>query len=70
MQNGSVVNSVAFSQDGSRVVSGSDDSIVRIWNATTGEVEVDLRGHTGSVTSVAFSKDDSRVVSGSHDNTI
>ena len=39
MENGSVMNSVAFSQDGSRVVSGSNDSKVRIWNATTGEVE-------------------------------
>jgi WD40 repeat protein len=36
--------SVAFSQDGSRVVSGSLDSVVRIWNATTGEVEAELKG--------------------------
>ena len=29
------VNSVAFSPDGLRVVSGSDDTLVKIWNATT-----------------------------------
>ena len=67
MQNGSGVNSVMFSQDGSRVVSGSDDDIVRIWNATTGEVEAVLEGHTDIVLSVAFSQDGSRVVSGSQD---
>jgi WD40 repeat protein len=64
MQNGSMVRSVAFSQDGSRVVSGSDDNTVRIWNVTTGGVEAELKGHTHWVISVAFSQDGSRVVSG------
>jgi WD40 repeat protein len=31
------VTSVAFSQDGSQVVSGSRDKTVRIWNVTTGD---------------------------------
>ncbi|KIJ91722.1 hypothetical protein K443DRAFT_653503, partial [Laccaria amethystina LaAM-08-1] len=70
MQNGSMVRSVAFSQDGSRVVSGSDDNTVRIWNVTTGEVEAELKGHTGSVRSVAFSQDGSQVVSGSDDQSV
>ena len=70
MQNGSHVTSVMFSQDGSRVVSGSHDETVRIWNATTGEVEAELKGHTGWVMSVAFAQDGSRVVSGSIDNTV
>ena len=69
-QNGSTVNSVAFSPDSSRVVSGSDDNTVRIWNAITGEVEAELKGHMGKVLSVAFAQDDSRVVSGSIDKTI
>jgi WD40 repeat protein len=59
------VNAVAFSQDGSRVVSGSDDKTVRIWNATMGEVEAKLKGHTYYVMSIAFSQDGSRIVSGS-----
>ncbi|KAF8958198.1 quinon protein alcohol dehydrogenase-like superfamily [Flammula alnicola] len=65
-----VVNSVAFSQDGSRVVSGSYDATVRIWNVTTGEVQAELKGHTSWVMSVAFSQDGSRVVSGSADDTV
>ena len=35
-----------------------------------GEVEVELKGHTGEVTSVAFAWDGRQVVSGSHDNTV
>jgi WD40 repeat protein len=36
----------------------------------TGEVEVELKGHTGEVKSVAFSQDGSEVVSGSCDKTV
>jgi len=39
---------VAFSPDGARVVSGSYDSLVRIWNAVTGEMEDVLKGHSVS----------------------
>jgi WD40 repeat protein len=51
------VTSVAFSQDGSHVVSGSYDETVWIWNSTTGEVEVELpvKGHMGSVMCVLLS---------------
>ncbi|KAE9385618.1 hypothetical protein BT96DRAFT_791075, partial [Gymnopus androsaceus JB14] len=65
------VISVAFSPDGKRIVSGSDDKSVRIWNAETGRQEGDpLEGHTDWVTSVAFSPDGKRIVSGSDDNSV
>ncbi|KIJ90830.1 hypothetical protein K443DRAFT_68380, partial [Laccaria amethystina LaAM-08-1] len=67
VQNGSVVRSVAFSQDGSRVISGSNDTMVGIWNVATGGMEAELKGHTDMVMSVAFSQDGSRVFSGSND---
>ena len=38
------VRSVCFSPDGSRIVSGSDDKTVRIWNAVTGACEVTMEG--------------------------
>jgi WD40 repeat protein len=57
------VCSVAFSPDGRRVVSGSDDSTIRIWDAETGETMIGpLQGHSDSVTSVAVSPDGRRVV--------
>ena len=40
----SVVMSVAFSADGSKVVSGSDDKTVKIWSADNGEVLQTLSG--------------------------
>ena len=66
----SYVNSVSFSPDGKRIVSGSDDNTIRIWDATTGkELEI-LEGHTDWVNSVSFSPDGKRIVSGSDDKTI
>jgi WD40 repeat protein len=62
-----MVNSVAFSPDGKRVVSGSNDNSVRIWNVAKGRIEHIMRGHSGGVRSVAFSPDGTLVVSGAWD---
>jgi len=64
------VRSVSFSPDGRRIVSGSDDNSVRVWDSLTGEVQNVLEGHMNSVWSVAFSPDGRRIVSGSEDNSV
>eukprot|EP01043_Picozoa_sp_COSAG02_P033365 COSAG02_NODE_2273_length_9263_cov_10.296377_1_plen_780_part_10 len=64
------VNSASFSPDGTKVVSGSHDQTVRIWDAVTGECEQTLQGHSSHVTSASFSPDGTKVVSGSHDRTV
>jgi WD40 repeat protein len=67
---GSNVSSVAFSPDGRRIVSGSLDGTVRIWDADTGQLFGEpLIGHTSLVLSIAFSPD-GRITSGSSDQTI
>ncbi|KAF8646088.1 hypothetical protein AX14_009113 [Amanita brunnescens Koide BX004] len=67
----STVNSLAFSPDGSKIISGSSDTTLRIWDASTGvEVLPPLRGHDDWVCSVAFSPDGSKIISGSFDETI
>jgi WD40 repeat protein len=58
------VSSVAFSPDGSKVVSGSGDRTVRVWNVATGQAEQTVEGHSDSVSSVAFSPDDRKSRSG------
>ena len=61
--------SVAWSPDGSRIVSGSLDKTVQVWGATTGSHATIFRGHTGGVMTVAWSPDNRFVVSGSLDTT-
>jgi WD40 repeat protein/V8-like Glu-specific endopeptidase len=63
------VNSVAFSSDGTRIVTGSLDKTARIWDALSGAEIKALRGHENGVTSVTFSTDGTRIVTGSFDNT-
>ncbi|KAG6885358.1 hypothetical protein C0992_005190 [Termitomyces sp. T32_za158] len=65
-----VVRSVAFSPDGTQIVSGSDDSSVQVWDTMTGKQVQELQGHTHPVTSVAFSPDGAQIVSGSDDNSV
>ena len=66
----SSVRSVAYSPDGMRIISGSDDQTIRIWDAHSGKLENILEGHTSSVLSIAYSPDGIRIISGSKDRTI
>jgi hypothetical protein len=61
---------VAFSPDGRRIVSGSNDSTLKVWDTVTGQNLLSLEGHTSNVLSVVFSPDGRRIVSGSHDETV
>lgn len=64
------VNAVASSPYGRHIVSGSNDTTVRLWHAETGKLLGIVKEHTGHVHSVAFSSDSKRVVSGSADSTV
>ncbi len=61
---------MAFSPDGKRIVTGSWDGTVKVWDADKGQELLSLKGHTDWVTSVAFSPDGKRIVSGSEDKTV
>ncbi|KAH7918266.1 WD40 repeat-like protein [Leucogyrophana mollusca] len=63
--------SVAFSPDGTRIVSGSGDETIHVWDASTGtQVLPPIQGHHKSVLSVSFSPDGTHIVSSSEDKTI
>ncbi|KAJ5536376.1 hypothetical protein N7513_009562 [Penicillium frequentans] len=64
------VNSVAFSPDGARLASASDDGTVRLWDAATGALQQTLEGHSDSVMSVAFSPDGAWLASASNDEIV
>jgi len=64
------IHCVAISPDGSTVASSSDERVVRVWSVGTGEREMTLQGHRGSVLAVAFSPDGEKIVSGSEDGTL
>jgi WD40 repeat protein len=63
------VNSVAFSSDGTRIVSGSADQTARLWDARSGELLHEL-GHDGQVNRVAFSADGRRILTASSAGTV
>ena len=66
----SAVHCVAFSGDGSCIVSGSCDGCVQVWDALSGvELKV-FNSHTGLVQSVAFSSNGTHIVSGSSDESV
>tara|TARA_B100001123_G_scaffold48600_2_gene49463 strand:- start:127 stop:3696 length:3570 start_codon:yes stop_codon:yes gene_type:complete len=61
---------VCFSPDGKRIVSGSRDNTLKVWDAETGKETLTLKGHTSIVQSVSFSANGKWIVSGSDDKTL
>lgn len=66
----SPLDAIAWTPDGTRLVGGGRDNLVRLWDATTGAQIAMLAGHTGWVTRVAVSPDGSMIASGSQDTTV
>jgi len=64
-----VVRCVCVSADGKRVLTSSDDSTLRLWDADTGKELRKYEGHAAPVACVTFFPDGKRIVSGSGDHT-
>jgi hypothetical protein len=64
------VYDVAWSPDGTRIVSTSKDTTVQIWDATGGSHLYTYRGHTVDVFTAAWSPNGKRIASCSQDKTV
>ena len=65
------ISSLAWSPDGKLLASGAqDDTVVRLWNANTGQLIHAFEGHKGWIRSLAFSPDSQLLASGSTDKSI
>ncbi len=63
--------SVDLSQDESLLLTGGNDNLVKLYNATSGTLIRTFTGHTGHVGAAIFSSDETKIISGSYeDNTI
>ncbi len=66
---GGSVTSIAISPDGKRIVSGSYDETIKVWDAAIRAEAVTLSHHNCAV-SIAFSPDSKSIISGGTDRTI
>ncbi len=60
---------VAYSPDGTRIATSSQDGTAKVWDAMTGKELLTLRGHTDSVNGIAYSPDGKYLATASDDGT-
>ena len=59
-----------FSPNDKRLVTGLIDGTVKLWDVTSGQETLTLKGHTNAVTGLAFSPNGRRPLSASSDKTV
>ncbi len=65
-----VINTLAYSPDGTLIATGDTDRQVILWDAVTGEQKQVLEGHENWIRAVAFAPDGTLLASASSDTTV
>ncbi len=64
------IEAAVFGHDGRRVVTGSADGILRVWDAATGDVLHKLEVRRGAIHAVAWSPDDQLIAAGTNQGPV
>ncbi|MEP0912527.1 protein kinase [Leptolyngbya sp. GB1-A1] len=64
------IRAIAFSPDRRNILSGADDSALKLWDVNSGRCLQTLRGHRARVFAVAFDPTGREAISASNDQTI
>ncbi|EAZ90378.1 WD40 repeat domain-containing protein [Crocosphaera chwakensis] len=64
------VGAVAVTPDGKKLISGSCDGTIKVWDLATGNLENTLKNHSYSINILAVTTDSKKVISGSRDQTL
>ena len=65
-----IVTGLAYTPDGSRLISSSADRTLKLWNTTSGQEIATLHGHQDECLGLALSKDGGSIASACKDGTI
>lgn len=61
---------VEFSEDSRTILTGGNDEVIYHFDANTGELVNEMKGHSGLVRSLHFDSTNGRVISGSYDTSV
>jgi hypothetical protein len=64
------VTALAYSPDGTQLLTGSGDGKARLWDIAGGEVVINLNGHDNPLVACVFLADGQKVVTASVDGTV
>ncbi|MDJ0845960.1 WD40 repeat domain-containing protein [Crocosphaera sp.] len=64
------VLSVVVTADGNKIISGSEDKTIKVWDLHRGKELRTFTGHSNRVDSVVVTPDGNKIISGSWDETI
>lgn len=67
---GGWVGALALSTNGELLLSGHDDTVLRLWDVNSGALLREFKGHTEAIRSVTFSSGGQYALSGGADNTL